>query len=92
VIKDPKVARVYNIGGGRTSNCSMLEAITLSEEISGKKLDSTYVDDSRIGDHIWWISDNGKFMSDYPNWRVEKSIKDILTEIYNVNKERWVAV
>ncbi len=92
VIKDPKVARVYNIGGGRTSNCSMLEAITLSEEISGKKLDSTYVDDSRVGDHIWWISDNGKFMSDYPNWRVEKSIKDILTEIYNVNKERWVAV
>lgn len=53
----PKVGEVYNMGGSRRSNCSMLEAINLCEEITGKKMNYTYSEGNRIGDHIWWISD-----------------------------------
>lgn len=90
VIKAPRSGETYNIGGGRTSNCSMLEAIHTCEKISGRKLSWNYYDENRIGDHIWWISDNSKFMEHYPNWRVEKNVEDILTEIYEQNKERWM--
>lgn len=87
--KAPRVAQVYNSGGGRFSNCSMLEAITLCEEIAGKKMNWTYAEDNRIGDHMWWISDNGKFMSQYPNWQQKYGVKEILKEIYEFNYERW---
>lgn len=78
----PRVAEVYNIGGSRHSNCSMLEAIKISEEISGKKLDWTYVEDNRIGDHIWYVSDVRKFQSHYPGWKYRYSIRGIIEEIY----------
>ena len=68
----------------------MLEAIKLCETISGRELSWKYVEESRIGDHIWWISDNSRLMTDYPGWKVEHSIDDILREIYEVNKERWL--
>src|SRR6476469_365661 len=55
--RDPKQGEVYNAGGGRFSNCSMIEAIKLCEEISGNKMNISYLEDNRIGDHIWWISD-----------------------------------
>src|SRR5450432_3095326 len=60
-IRAPRVAEVYNIGGSRHSNCSMLEAINLCEEISGRRLTWKYEEANRIGDHIWWISDVRKF-------------------------------
>ncbi len=60
----------------------MLEAIDLCEEISGKKLSWTYVEDNRIGDHIWWVSDVGKFQSHYPQWQYRYGIHEILGEIY----------
>ncbi len=66
-------AEVYNIGGGRFSNCSVLEAIELCEEITGKTLDWVYVKENRVGDHIWWISDNGRFKADYP--RLEAAVR-----------------
>jgi CDP-paratose 2-epimerase len=91
VIKAPRGAQVYNMGGGRTSNCSMLEAIEICEKIAGRRLSSTYAEQARTGDHIWWISDNGKFIGDYPSWRVEHTVEDILREIYEYNKERWTA-
>ena len=69
VVRAPRVAEVYNIGGGRKSNASVLEAIALSEEIAGRRLDWTYVEANRIGDHIWWIGDNARFESHYPGWR-----------------------
>jgi CDP-paratose 2-epimerase len=78
----PRVAEVYNIGGSRHSNCSMLEAIDLCEEISGKKLSYTYEEDNRIGDHIWWISDVRKFQAHYPNWKYQYGLREILEEIY----------
>jgi CDP-paratose 2-epimerase len=87
--QNPRVGEVYNIGGGRFSNCSMLEAIKLCEEITGNKLHYSYNEQNRIGDHIWWISDNSKFSNHYPNWKQKYNIKDILTEIYETNIERW---
>jgi CDP-paratose 2-epimerase len=77
----PKSGAVYNIGGGRYSNCSMLEAIDMSEKLSGKKLNFTLSNDNRVGDHIWWISDVRKFENDYPEWKYKYRINDILSEI-----------
>jgi CDP-paratose 2-epimerase len=81
-INTPRSGEVYNIGGSRHSNCSMLEAISLCEEISGKKLTWTYKEDNRIGDHIWWISDVAKFQSHYPNWKYRYDLRGILEEIH----------
>ena len=84
--KAPRVAEVYNIGGGRFAYCSMLQAIDMCEEISGKKLSWQYVEDNRIGDHIWWVSDVAKFQAHYPGWRYKYGIREILQEIYQATK------
>jgi CDP-paratose 2-epimerase len=76
------------MGGGRYSHCSMLEGIRLCEDITGKKLNWTYADDHRSGDHIWYISDLSKFESHYPDWRVTFDLKGILTDIYDGLMER----
>lgn len=80
--KSPKAAAVYNIGGSRHSNCSLVEAIDLCEEISGRKLHWSYSDDNRIGDHIWWISSVEKFQKDYPAWSYRYGLRKILEEIH----------
>jgi CDP-paratose 2-epimerase len=80
--RNPRVGEVYNIGGARHSNCSMLEAIEYGESISGNKLDYTYVEDNRIGDHIWYISDVSKFKNHYPAWEYKYNLNNILDEIY----------
>lgn len=87
----PREAEVYNMGGSRFSNCSMTEAITLSEQISGKKLQWTYTDTNRIGDHIWYISDTRKFQGHYPDWKQEYDMHKLLLDIYEKNVERWAA-
>ena len=79
----PKQGEVYNAGGGRHSNCSMLEAIELCEEISGNKLSYSYAETNRIGDHIWYISDLTKFKKHYPSWDWTYSLKETLVEMYN---------
>lgn len=89
IYEAPQVAAVYNMGGGRESNCSMREAITLCEEIAGRELDHTYSDDNRLGDHIWYISDLSKFKADYPGWQLEYDVPAILREIYERNRDRW---
>jgi CDP-paratose 2-epimerase len=78
----PRSGEVYNIGGSRHSNCSMLEAIGLCEEISDRKLDWSYVEDNRIGDHIWYVSDVRKFQSHFPNWKFRYDLRGILQEIH----------
>lgn len=88
--KAPRVGEVYNIGGGRYSNCSILEAIEICQEIVGRQLQSTYSEKNRVGDHIWWISDNGKFISHYQNWHLKYSVPEILREIYELNSDRWM--
>ena len=87
--KAPRCGEVYNIGGGRHSNCSMIEAIQLSQEIAGRELKWSYTDENRIGDHIWWISDVSKFKSHYPQWSLEYDVPQILEEIYAGNVDRW---
>ena len=87
--ENPKQGEVYNIGGGNESNCSMLEAIQISEKITSKTFNYTYTDVNRIGDHIWYISDLRKFKTHYPNWKITHSIEDILAEIYEKNISRW---
>ena len=86
----PRVAEVYNIGGGRFCNCSMLEAIALCEEIADKKLEWSYAETNRVGDHIWWISDIGKFSEHFPAWRLQYDLRAILEQIFENNTERWV--
>jgi CDP-paratose 2-epimerase len=80
--KAPGIGEVYNIGGGRFSNCSMLEAIELSQEIAGRELAWSYASGNRMGDHIWWVSDNGRFAGQYPDWHMEHDVSAILREIH----------
>lgn len=86
----PRTGEVYNAGGGRHSNCSMLEAIAFCERISGNKMNYSYTEDNRIGDHIWWISDVSKFKAHYPSWNWEYNIEDILVEIHEAFVSRAV--
>jgi CDP-paratose 2-epimerase len=78
----PRAAAVYNIGGGRRSNCSMLEAIEMCEQIADRDLNWTLSNENRIGDHRWWISDLREFEHDYPGWQQNYGIEDILREIH----------
>lgn len=88
-VRAPRSGEVYNMGGGMFSNCSMLEAISLCEGIAGKAIRCQYVDQSRRGDHIWWISDVTHFREHYPQWRPQRDVPQILHEIYELNVERW---
>lgn len=86
--KTPKQGEVYNAGGGRFANCSMLEAIKLCEEITGNKMNYNYSETNRIGDHIWWISDVSKFKRHYPEWNWKYSIKQTLAEMFQEISKR----
>jgi len=84
----PRQGEVYNAGGSRHSNCSMLEAIKICERIIEKKMNYKYAEANRQGDHIWWISDVSKFKSHYPNWNYKYGLEDILEQIYEGMMER----
>ena len=87
--QNPKQGEAYNAGGGRYSNCSMLEAIELCENVSGKELKYTYSDDNRIGDHIWWISDLSKFKEHYPQWHWKYDMEMIIEEMFDSMNSRY---
>ena len=80
--QNPRSGEVYNAGGGRYSNCSMLEAIKLCEEISGNKMNYSYSEENRIGDHIWYISDVSKFKNHYPGWNWTYDLRSTLEQIH----------
>ena len=84
----PRVAEIYNIGGGRNANCSMLEAIAMAEKITGKKFNWTYSDTHRVGDHMWWVSDITRFESHYPEWRIKHGIEEIMRAVIEGQSER----
>lgn len=86
--QNPRPGEVYNAGGGRFSNCSMLEGITLCEEITGNKMNYSYSETNRIGDHIWYISDLSKFKSHYPGWDWQYDLKTTLAQMYENIKQR----
>ncbi len=85
---NPRPGEVYNMGGSRHSNCSVLEAITMIAELSGRELNHTLSNDARIGDHIWWISDVRKFREHNPEWSYEYGIRDIVREMVEATAER----
>ena len=88
--QNPRCGEVYNLGGSRYSNSSMLEVIKLCEKITDKKLQYSYTDKNRSGDHVWYISDVKKFQSHYPNWQYQYGIDNILEEIYLAQKAKLV--
>jgi len=85
---NPRIGEVYNAGGSRFSSCSMLEAIDACEKIVGKKMNWSYSETNRIGDHIWWISDVSRFKKHYPDWDFTYNMSDILEQIYAQMRER----
>ncbi len=84
----PRHGEAYNAGGGRHSNCSMQEAMAISEKITGKKMNYSYSETNRIGDHIWYISDLSKFKLHYPEWNWKYDLEDILTQIHDGMSKR----
>lgn len=89
--KSPRVAEVYNIGGGKSNSCSVLEAFRMVEDVSSKKMDWRYVDENRIGDHICYYSDLRKMQAHYPNWRIVNTLPMIFEEIVTSWKQRLPA-
>ncbi len=89
-IKAPRVAEVYNLGGGKDNTCSILEAFALAESISGKPMQYTYVEKNREGDHICYYSDLRKMKAHYPNWDITKSLKATFEEIVQSWQQRQV--
>ncbi len=87
----PLPGAVYNIGGGRASHCSLLEAIAMCQEITGRELNWRMSEINRVGDHRWWISDLKPFRRDFPGWEMKYDIRSILLEIHEQNAELWLA-
>ncbi len=87
--QQPRHGEVYNIGGGRRSNCSMLEGIALCESIVKRELQWTYSEQNRRGDHKWWIGDLRKFQVHFPDWKMDYEVHTILQEIHDRNINRW---
>jgi CDP-paratose 2-epimerase len=90
--RNPRSAAVYNLGGGRHSNCSITEAFTLAEKITGNEMLTEYQPANRIGDHQWWIGSNAAFQADYSAWKQEYDVPAILEEIYAANVDKWLPV
>jgi len=86
--KSPRVAEVYNLGGGKSNSCSILEAFRMVEDVTGKKMNWRYVDENRIGDHICYYSDLRKMQAHYPEWRIVKTLPMIFEEIAAGWKQR----
>jgi CDP-paratose 2-epimerase len=86
--QNPKSGAVYNMGGSRHSNCSVLEAIHSLQEMTGKNMKYEVLDQARSGDHIWWISDVRRFQKDFPHWAFRYDLKSILSEIIEASSTR----
>jgi CDP-paratose 2-epimerase len=81
--KNPRPGEVYNAGGGRFANCSMMEAVSLCEKITGNKMNIAYSETNRIGDHIWYISNLNKFKEHYPDWNWEYGLELTMSQIHD---------
>lgn len=85
----PRVAEVYNMGGGRFSNASHIEAFKIASEITGLEARTEYVEENRVGDHQWWISSTARFEEHYPDWKMTYDVPAILREMYEANQDVW---
>jgi len=79
--KKPRVGEIYNMGGGRYSNCSIIEALDIVENLTGLNINKQKIRTPRIGDHIWYISSLKKFKKHYPNWKQKYNTKKIIEEL-----------
>ena len=79
--KKPKKGEVYNIGGGRFSSCSILEALNEVEILGKIGIKKKFIKKNRVGDHIWYITNNDKFKKHYPNWKQKYNTKKIISEL-----------
>ena len=86
--QNPRQGEVYNAGGSRFSNCSMKEGIQICEQITGNKMNYSYTNNNRVGDHIWWISDVSKFKAHYPQWAYKYNLEDILNQMFESLSQR----
>jgi len=87
-IKHPRPGEVYNIGGGRENNASVLECIAMIQERTGREIKTTYTDTPRLGDHICYISDLRKLKSHFPSWKITKRLETIIDEIVASEQEK----
>lgn len=87
-IKTPRVAEVYNIGGGKSNSISMIEAFAKIESISGIEMNWSYSEQARSGDHIVYYSDLSKMKEHYPQWKINHDLDNIFNEIYESWMER----
>ena len=87
-VQAPRVAEVYNLGGGKENSCSILEAFSIAEKFTGKKQQYTYVDENRIGDHICYYSDLRKMKAHYPAWDITQSLEETIRQIVEAWKSR----
>jgi CDP-paratose 2-epimerase len=87
-IEAPRVAAVYNLGGGRQNSASVLECICMIEDRLGRALDTSYDEQNRVGDHICYISDVRRLQADYPNWGITRSLDGILDEMLEAELEK----
>ena len=85
----PRPGAVYNMGGSRRANCSVLEAISLIEQLSGLEINYTISDAAREADHIWWISDVRRFEQDYPTWQCAFDLRTTLAEMIAAARDRY---
>ena len=84
--KKPKYGEIYNIGGSRYSNCSVIEALNLVENITGIDIKKKFITKPRVGDHMWYISDTSKFKKHFPNWKQKYNTKKIIEELIEYKK------
>ena len=90
-VQTPRVAEVYNIGGGKENSCSILEAFQIAASFSGQQQVYTYVDENRIGDHICYYSDLHKMRNHYPGWDISVSLQETIGQIVTAWKHRTSA-
>jgi CDP-paratose 2-epimerase len=86
----PRSGEVFNIGGSRHANCSMMEAIAIAEQLTGRPMRYSYDETNRIGDHMWWVSDVRKFQALYPEWSYSYDIRAIMEDIYSGLSDRFL--
>ena len=88
-VKHPRTGETYNLGGGRRTNCSVIEAIELAQAVTRKRMNWSYLSAMRTGEPVWWIGDNSKFEAHYPGWGMTYDLERIFEEVHEANLDRW---
>ena len=87
-VQNPRPGQVYNLGGGRENNASVLECIAMIQQRLGREMKTVYVEEPRVGDHICYISDLRKLKAHYPGWKITKNLEKIIDEIITAEQEK----